>query len=161
MAAPEIRFAGPTDMALLNLALERLSDELGDYYAANAKSLAAACHGPHPGCHGFLAIENGAPVGAALASPVFSSTRGTLGVYVSDLWVATALRGQGLGRRLLREAASFGSRRWSADFLKLTVYANNVKARAFYEKLGFHPAQQDRILVLAGREFAEMSGAAP
>ncbi|MDJ0627570.1 MAG: GNAT family N-acetyltransferase [Rhodobacter sp.] len=147
-------------MALLSLALEKLSDDLGDRHHAGADDLAVACHGPHPGCHGFLAVTGGVPVGAALVSPVFSTTKGTMGVYVSDLWVTATLRGKGLGRRLLREVAMFGADRWSATFLKLTVYADNAQAREFYEYLGFRIAEKDQSFLLAGAELDALTGAA-
>ena len=160
MDGPDIRLAGPADMALLSLALEKLSDDLGDHHHAGVADLAAACHGPHPGCHGFLALDRGAPVGAALVSPVFSTTQGTMGVYVSDLWVAASLRGKGLGRRLLHDVAAFGADRWGATFLKLTVYADNAPARAFYEYLGFRIAEKDQSYLLAGADLNALTGAA-
>jgi ribosomal protein S18 acetylase RimI-like enzyme len=158
MTNPEIRLAGPDDMALLSLALERLSDDLGDHHKAGHAELMAACHGMHPGCHGFLALENGRPVGAALVSPVFSTTKGAMGVYVSDLWVGAEMRGRGLGRRLLREVAAFGANRWSARFLKLTVYADNAPATGFYENLGFRIAEKDQSFLLTGQKWDSLTG---
>ncbi len=101
--------------------------------------------------------KDGEAVGAALVSPVFSTSKGAAGVYVSDLWVAASTRGSGLGRRLLREVATFGESRWRARFLKLTVYADNARARAFYEHLGFAFAEADQTMLLAGREFETLT----
>jgi len=139
-------------MDLLSAALEQLSIDLGDHHRTGAEDLASACLGPQPSCHGLVAIDEGKPVGAALISPIFSTTRGTAGVYISDLWVAASMRGKGLGRRLLREVAAFGAGHWQARFLKLTVYADNGPARAFYEYLGFRIAENDQTFLLADRE---------
>ncbi len=160
MAIPQIKLAGSEDMKLLSLALEELSKELGDHHRADADSLTAACHGPNPGCHGLLATEAGVPVGAALVSPVFSTTKGTLGVYVSDLWVAEEMRGKGLGRRLLSNVVAFGAERWGATFLKLTVYADNAAARAVYVSLGFRQATQHQTFLLDGPDLERLNGEA-
>lgn len=153
----EIRQAGADDIALLGAALEQLSDELGDRHRASAADLAAACLAPYPAAHGFLALDVGDPVGAALVSPVFSTTKGAPGVFVSDLWVAAGQRGQGLGRRLLAAVAAFGRDRWGATFVKLTVYTDNEPARAFYRHLGFCIAPKDRTLLLAEPELKTLA----
>lgn len=155
----EIIRAGPADMERLSAALEHLSADLGDRHRAGANDLAAACGGANPACHGFLALlRDGTVIGAALVSPLYSTTRGAAGVYVSDLWVAPATRGSGLGRRLLGAVARFGAGRWQARFLKLTVYAENAEARVFYERLGFRPADRDLSCLLGGDQFDELAG---
>ena len=151
MDAPAIRPAGPGDMPALHRALCRLSDDLGDAHRADVAALDRACAGPAPAAYGFLAGPG--PEGAALASPLFSTTRGVAGVYVSDLWVADGRRGTGLGRRLLAHVARFGAGRWGAGFLKLSVYAENADALAFYDRLGFDRADRDRTLLLGGDAF--------
>lgn len=156
-----IRVADRADMACLSAALAQLSADLGDTHRTTAAQLGAACLGAPPSCHGLLALRGDVPVGAALVSPVFSTTQGAAGAYVSDLWVAGPRRGAGLGRRLLSRAAGLAARRWQGKFLKLTVYADNARARAFYESLGFRLAPQDRTLVLARPAFDALAGDAP
>lgn len=148
MQKPPIRLAGPGDMAALHAGLSRLSDELGDRHRATEAALAQACTAPQPAAYGFVAGDG--PEGAALAAPLFSTTRGAAGLYVSDLWVAPAARGTGLGRRLLAHVARFGADRWGASFLRLSVYGENAAALAFYDRLGFADTPRDRWLVLAG-----------
>ena len=60
-----------------------------------------------------------------------------MGLLVSDLWVAEAVRGRGSGRRLIAAAARDGAARWGAAWLRLNVYHSNAGARRFYERLGF------------------------
>lgn len=148
-----IRAAGSGDMGRLADALHALSRDIGDTHRATGDALAAACAGAVPACHGLLAEGEGGLAGAALVSPVFSTTQGAAGAYVSDLWVAAPWRGTGLGRRILGAAADLGRERWQARFLKLTVYADNAAARAFYDRLGFAVAERDRSCLLSPAGF--------
>ncbi len=148
MAEARIRTAGPNDAAALGAALRRLADDLGDAYRADPDAFAAAAFGREPVCRAALAEADGELVGATLWSPVFSTIRGTAGIYVSDLWVASGRRGERLGQRLLRHAATDGAERWGAGFLRLAVYHDNAGARRFYERLGFSDPGQERVLVL-------------
>jgi len=150
--------AGAGDMGDLARALEALSAGMGDIHHATEAVLARACLGPDPACCGFLARAGAELAGAALASPVFSTTFGAAGAYVSDLWVAEGFRGRGLGRRLLRRVAEHAAERWQARFLKLTVYAENAGARAFYERLGFEVAERDRACLLGGEALDRLMG---
>ena len=148
MEVARIRTAARTDAAALDEALRRLAEELGDPYRAGADALATAAFGREPAFRAALADADGQLVGAAVWSPVFSTIRGTAGIYVSDLWVASDRRGERLGRRLLRHAAADGADRWAAGFLRLAVYHDNTGARRFYERLGFSDPGQERVLVL-------------
>jgi len=122
---------------------------------------ARACLGPAPACHGLLAREGADLAGAALISPLFSTTQGMAGGYLSDLWVAQRWRGRGLGQRLLAAAARLAARRWDARFLKLAVYDDNPRAAAFYAGLGFAPRARERAWLLPAPGFADLVGDAP
>jgi ribosomal protein S18 acetylase RimI-like enzyme len=140
--------AGPEDMGALAEALEHLSAHMGDTHRADAATLTAACAGPDPACHALLARQGGTVIGAALLSPVFSTTKGCAGVYVSDLWVSDTARGTGLGRKLLRACARTGHDLWRAGFVKLAVYDDNIAARAFYDRLGFEHQSREQVMIL-------------
>lgn len=160
---PAIVPVGPADIAALADALAALSADLGDTHRAGARDLARACLGPAAVCRGLLARAGGAraggaPVGAALVSAIFSTTQGAAGAYVSDLWVAPAHRGRGLGRALLAAAAALAARRWEARFLKLAVYAGNAEALDFYRRLGFRHAAHERALLLPRDAFDNLGG---
>jgi ribosomal protein S18 acetylase RimI-like enzyme len=101
----------------------------------------------------MLARQGDDPVGALLASPLFSTTRGGLGLFVSDLWVDANTRGQGLGQRLLAHAL----REWSPVFVKLAVYHDNAAAHAFYTHTGFAP-QGDTNMILYGAALDRLKG---
>src|SRR5207237_656323 len=57
-------------------------------------------------------------------------------VYVSDLWVDSKLRGQGIGRELLRRVSEAAAGTGSTHVV-LDVDSTNTAAIAFYEHLGF------------------------
>ena len=130
------------DLALLDRALRALSDDLGDTHLASFDALRAGLMGDTPSAYGLLAVNRDV-IGAALYSPVFSTAQGAAGVYVSDLWVDEATRGQGTGRRLLAEVAHRAGAQWGAAWMTLAVYGHSTASRRFYERLGF--ASQDRV----------------
>ncbi len=145
MSAP-IQIVTPETLPAFHAGLRHLSDHLGDAHRAEAEALGAALFGPHPFALGLMAADG---TGALLAMPVFSTIHGGAGLYVSDLWVAEAARGSGMGRRLL--SAALNQTLWGAPrFLKLTVYEDNPSARAVYDRLGFQPQEADTVMLLDG-----------
>ncbi len=151
MTQPILRVT-PESLPAFHAGLRHLSDHLGDAHRADAKGLGAALFGPHPFALGLMA-EDG--TGALLAMPVFSTIHGGAGLYVSDLWVAEAARGSGMGRRLL--SAALNQTLWGAPhFLKLTVYDDNPAARAVYDRLGFAPQDADKVMLLEGSAMSNL-----
>ncbi|MWD29532.1 GNAT family N-acetyltransferase [Aquicoccus sp. SCR17] len=154
----QMRVAGPEHAAQVNAALSRLSEVLGDTHAASDEDIARALSGPHPAARAALAETGvGETVGLALYSPTYSTVRGAA-VYVSDLWVSDALRGQGLGRRLLGFVLRDGQALWDARWLKLNVYHGSPAARRFYDRLGFAEADHYTELQLTGRAAEALRG---
>lgn len=142
-----IRTVTPESLPAFHAGLRHLSDHLGDTHRAEESALANALFGPAPFALGLMA---GQGAGVLLALPAFSTIHGGPGLYVSDLWIAGAARGAGLGRRLL--AAALRETIWGTPrFLKLTVYEGNPAARAAYDRLGFAPAQGETGMLLEGR----------
>lgn len=137
------------DVPMLHHALSQLSSDLGDAHLASLDSLTQASDT----WRALLAVEGTIPVGALLATPLFSTTRGGLGLYVSDLWVDGRLRGQGLGARLLAQALN----EWSPVFVKLATYQDNASAQAFYSRLGF-AAQRETNMILHGAALDRLKG---
>jgi len=143
-----IRQAAPGDAESLDTALRHLSHAIGDTHGASVDMLRSAGFGDNPAFRALLAETSGEVIGAALYSPVFSTVRAGAGVYVSDLWVSEAVRGKGLGRKLLQAVADDAGKVWNARFLKLVVYEDNADARAFYDRLGFAASRGETILTL-------------
>lgn len=144
-----IKPVSPADIPLLHQSLGNLSRDLGDRHLASLEALTEAA----ATWRALLAMEGEVSVGALLAAPLFSTTRGGAGLYVSDLWVAEVMRGQGLGRRLLAAALT----EWAPVFVKLSVYADNEAGQAFYERLGFD-AQTESNMILHGTALERLKG---
>lgn len=140
----------PHDAGILNTALRQLSTDMGDTHSASDADIAAAGFGPIPVFQAVLAEAAGQIVGVAVYSPLYSTTRGRAGAFVSDLWVADAARGQGLGARLLARVRDEACASWNAGFLRLLVYRTNPRAAAFYARLGFAPQSGDMQMTLEG-----------
>jgi ribosomal protein S18 acetylase RimI-like enzyme len=58
------------------------------------------------------------------------------GTLVDNLHVSPELKGQGIGKRLMQEAAKWVSKKYPNSGLYLWVYEDNHEARRFYEKMG-------------------------
>ena len=59
-------------------------------------------------------------------------------VYISDIVVLQAYRGQGIGTMLLQQAEAF-ARQKGATTLKINVLAKNQQATDVYQRIGFRP----------------------
>ena len=78
----------------------------------------------------------------------FTTWRGEMGLFVQDVYVAPAGRGQGLGRQLL--AAAMAAADWQPQFLTLMVAHVNQNARDFYAALGLTLRDEADQLILEG-----------
>lgn len=153
-----IRPAGPRDLGGLDAGLRALSEALGDPHRTTQAALGQVLFGPAPLAR--VVVAEGAGIeGLAMFSPLYSTVRGMAGAYVSDLWVADALRGQGVGARLLGGVRDVAAADWGAGFVRLAVYAHTPRARAFYDRLGFAPDQGQTYLTIAGAPLAALGTA--
>jgi ribosomal protein S18 acetylase RimI-like enzyme len=96
-----------------------------------------------------LACEGEAVVGLTLVFPEYSSWRGTVGIFVQDLYLKPHLRGRGLGRRLLSETVR-ACADWEPAFVTLIVHHGNAAAQGFYAAQGFVLREKADLLVLEG-----------
>jgi ribosomal protein S18 acetylase RimI-like enzyme len=150
-----IRVANSDDATAVNAMLSRLADEIGDsdVFACDVDAISRHGFGDKPIIHFLIAENRGDDLGLAAFFPLFSTTRGKSGVYVQDLWIGTAARGQGLGTRLLAEVVKHAVSEWRASYLKLTVYAENSAAREFYQRLEFQGDERELPVTLEGAAF--------
>ncbi len=142
----------------------RLVHELAAYERAAGEchltvdQLGSALFRPNPALFGHVAVAGGTVVGCALWFLNFSTWRGVHGIYIEDLFVQPAYRGQGLGKALVgalaRECVSNGYER-----LEWSVLNWNAPAIAFYGSLGARPLQDWTTFRLSGPELAALDGA--
>ena len=151
-----IRPARPADAAAVNAALRALSETMGDDHPTTDADIARAAFGARAVCRALIAGRGEALVGVALYSPFYSTVRASAGAYVSDLWVDGAIRGRGLGARLLAAVRDAAARDWGAGLIRLAVYHDNARARAFYERLGFVEGTGETCLTLEGAALAAL-----
>src|ERR1700689_2726278 len=127
-----------SDEAGLVLSLVR---ELAEYerflheVEATEAGIAAALFGAHPLLFCEIAEWNGEPAGFAIWFVNFSTFSGRPGIYLEDLFVRPAQRGNGIGKALLshlaKECVTNG---WSR--LQWSVLDWNEPSIAFYKSLG-------------------------
>ena len=147
---PTVRPIEPSDVP----AVVGLVHELAEYERAahectlTNEKLHAALFGPHPALFGHVADLSSEIVGCALWFLNFSTWRGVHGIYIEDLYVQPAHRGNGLGRTLLRELAAECNRRGYAR-LEWAVLEWNEPAIGFYSSLGAKAQDEWRIFRLS------------
>jgi len=126
----------PTILAMIgDLAeFERLAHEV----VATEASLTAALFGPRPGAETLVARVNGEAAGFALYYQNFSTFLARSGMYIEDLYVRPAFRGQGVGRGLLAHIAGLAAAR-GCGRMEWQVLNWNRRAIGFYESLGAKP----------------------
>ncbi len=87
---------------------------------------------PYVDC--LIAEQDEIPVGLAMLALTWSNEAGGLTVWIEELYVSDATRGQGVGTALLQAVHC----RWpEAKRFRLEVAPNNEKAAALYATLGY------------------------
>ena len=153
------RDATPDDVpALLALIAELAEYErLGHEAVAGHADLHDSLFGATPRAHAVLAERGGAVAGMAVFFFSFSTFTGRPSLYVEDVFVRPAHRGQGVGRGFFRRLAAravaerCGRMEWS-------VLDWNESALAFYRGLGAEPRAGWTTMRLVGEGLAELAG---
>ncbi len=124
---------------------ERLEHEV----TASEEDLRRALFGERPYAEVVFACVAGEPVGFALFFHNFSTFKGRPGIYLEDLYVRPAARGQGIGKRLLTHLAGMAVERHCAR-LEWAVLGWNESSIGFYRSLGAVPMDDWRLFRLTG-----------
>ena len=142
MPAPTIRTARPEDVPAILELIRELADyeRARDAVEATASGLTAALFAERPHAFAHVAVigaDDGPEqvVGLALWFLTFSTWVGRHGVWLEDLYVQPAWRGQGLGLGLLRALASVCVERGYGR-LEWAVLDWNEPSRHFYKSVG-------------------------
>jgi GNAT superfamily N-acetyltransferase len=132
-----IRSARAEDVALL-LALFR---ELAEYeyleheLKATEAQLREALFGERPAAEALIAERDGEALGYALFFSTFSSFLASTGVWLEDLFVRPANRGEGVGKALLGAVATLVRER-GGERLEWAALDWNELALGFYRRIG-------------------------
>ena len=131
---------------------ERLLDDVD----ATAEDLARALFGPSPRVFCDIAEWNGETAGFALWFYNFSTFRGRHGIYLEDLVVTPAFRGNGIGKALLVGLAQRAVREGCAR-VEWSVLDWNEPAIGFYKSLGAEPLVDWTIFRLKGEALTRLA----
>jgi ribosomal protein S18 acetylase RimI-like enzyme len=91
------------------------------------------CVSDNPYLEGFVFCRGDVLVGYGMAAKSFSTEFGKPCIWIEDLYVLPAFRGQGIGSAFLE----FMTRRYPSAILRLEVEEENERAIAVYRKSGF------------------------
>jgi GNAT superfamily N-acetyltransferase len=151
-----VRLATPDDVSTIFQLIKDLAEyeKLAHEVVGNISLLHDHLFGDRPYVESFIADVDGNPAGFALFFQNYSMSKGTPGYYLEDLYVQPAYRGQGLGKALLSALAQRASDK-QFHHLQWSVLDWNTPAIAFYQKIGAHISDTDRIARLTGEALAQ------
>ena len=125
--------------AIANLVRElAVYEKLEQFARATPEDFLRHLFGPRPVAEAIVAEIDGIAVGFALWFTTFSTFRGRPGLYLEDIYVQPAHRGQGIGKALLANVARLARERGCAR-LEWSVLNWNAPAIGFYRSLGARP----------------------
>ncbi|MBI3157860.1 MAG: GNAT family N-acetyltransferase [Burkholderiales bacterium] len=150
-AAPILRPAAAADAPVLVELIRELAvfEHLEHLVEVTPQSLAAQLFGARPVAEAIVAEVDGAVAGFALFFGNFSTFLGRPGLYLEDLYVRPAWRGQGLGKALLQHLGALAVERGCGRF-EWSVLDWNANAIAFYEGMGATVLPDWRICRVSG-----------
>ena len=131
---------------------ERLAHEV----VATEAGLAATLFGPRPAAEVLIAEVDGTPVGFALFFTSYSTFLARPGLYLEDLFVRPAARGQGVGLALMIHLARICAARDYGRF-EWSVLDWNEPALRFYAALGAKPQVEWTVQRLTGAALAALA----
>jgi GNAT superfamily N-acetyltransferase len=114
--------------------------------------------GPRPFFECLIAEFEGRPAGYALYFFNYSTFRGQPGIYLEDLFVLPELRGQGIGKALLRRVASEAVQNHCGRF-EWSVLDWNQPAIDFYHSQGGQLMDEWRIVRVEGEALTRLAAA--
>lgn len=154
-----VRAAVPSDVPRILELVHALADyeKAADQVAATESDFMRALfpEGGHPATFAHVAEVEGEVVGIAVWFLTFSTWTGSNGIWLEDLFVDPAHRGNGLGRDLLaalaRECVDRGLPR-----LEWWVLNWNTPSIAFYDSLGADPQDEWTTYRMTGEALAAL-----
>jgi GNAT superfamily N-acetyltransferase len=136
----QIRFAEARDAPSILTFIRELADyeKLSHEVVADEATLRATLFGVRPAAEVLLAELAGESVGFALFFQSYSTFLAKPGLYLEDLFVRPAARGQGVGAALMSACARIAVQRHYGRF-EWAVLDWNTPAIEFYTRLGAGP----------------------
>lgn len=153
-----IRPAQAADACTIVDLIRELADfeQLSHLVKVTPQQLTQQLFGPRPAAECVVVEEGEGIVAFALFFHNFSTFLGQPGLYLEDLYVRPAHRGQGIGRALLVHLAGLALERGCGRF-EWSVLDWNADAIAFYEKFGATVMPDWRICRVTGSGLEALS----
>ncbi len=135
--APLIRPANPTDTNAIFSLIQELAEyeKLSHQVTGTPETLSEHLFGNPTYAEALVADQQGQLIGFALFFPNYSTFLTKPGLYLEDIFVQPAYRGQGIGKALLQAIAKLAQER-GCGRLEWSVLDWNESAIAFYRKMG-------------------------
>lgn len=154
----DIRQARREDLGTVLAMIRALAEyeRLAHLCVATEADLGAALFGPRPAAEVLLAQRGDETVGFALFFHNFSTFLGRRGIWLEDLFVRPAHRGQGCAKALLRALAAIAVERNCGRF-EWAVLDWNTKAIGFYQSMGATMLPDWRIVRVTGLSLAALA----
>jgi diamine N-acetyltransferase len=150
--------ARPDESGLIYALLCELAEyeKLTHEVKATEADIAAALFGERPLLFCEIAEWNGGPAGFALWFFNFPTFAGRPGIYLEDLFVRPAFRGNGIGKALLVHLAKLCvENNWSR--MQWSVLDWNTPSIDFYQSLGAVMMNEWKLARLSGSALAELA----
>lgn len=147
----QIRTALPADVPLLLQLVRELAvfEQLSHEVTATEQDLRQDLFGPRPYAEVLIAEVEAQAAGFALFFHNYSTFLCKPGIYLEDLYVREARRGQGIGTALLEAVRQLAVTRGCGRF-EWSVLDWNRRAIDFYEKMGARPLDEWTVYRLSG-----------
>ena len=149
MTTMNIRPVKPSDLPGLLALLRAKADFDGcpDTLLATVESLRDALFRSTPLAHALVAEVDGRLVGMATYYAIFSSFIAKPGLWLDDLYVEEAARGQGIGQALMEQLCGVATR---GGCCRVDWHVSSVNPRgiAFYRRIGASVSEKARLVRL-------------
>jgi len=154
-----VRDARPEDAALIVRLITELAtyEKLAHEVEAGEADIRRELFGPRPRVFCQIAEADGEPAGFALWYYTFSTFQGRHGIWLEDLFVVPARRGQGIGKALLADLARRCGRE-GLGRLEWAVLDWNTPSIDFYRAQGAIFMDEWRRCRVTGRALARLGG---
>ena len=135
-------------------------EKLAHEVEVTEESVRRSLFGSRPDAEVVIAYVGNQPAGFALFFHNYSTFLGRRGLYLEDLFVKPAFRGQGVGKRLLQHLARLALERGCGRF-EWWVLDWNEPAIRFYKSLGAEAMSDWTIYRVTGDALVALANAAP
>lgn len=131
-------------------------EKLSEWCEVTEENLRENIFGTNAFVQALIAFDDEICVGYALFFPVFKSFRGERSMFLEDLYVSPAIRGKGLGLRMLKEVARAAK---AQGFVRMDWQALkwNAPAVNFYKNLGAESDDENFDFRLRGDNFKNLA----